>query len=307
VFVLLSVASCTTHNWVSVSSLENNKASQNTSSKEENTDTTPATNIAAGNFATIPETNHVATSLRTWTTRTGNHFVASYVKVEEDRFYFMMRNGKHYSIPLNNLNDEVYLPAVELRTWKTIAGDQFIANYVGTKADQVVVKKENGKHYSIPRRNLSEDDQTYCKTKTQEEEEVSEAIATATRLRDLRQFTLLREIGELNANNQAIAEQQRQVDANNRAIAEQQRANQEWWAGLSASEKREFEENLQKRLNETLSAPLTGKHDPPVAENGSRYGDISEQTGRPKTIHVNGYYRNDGTYVRGYYRSEPKQ
>lgn len=45
---------------------------------------------------------------------------------------------------------------------------------------------------------------------------------------------------------------------------------------------------------------------PSVAENGSRYGAISERTGRPKTVHVNGYYRKDGTYVRGHYRSKPR-
>ena len=39
------------------------------------------------------------------------------------------------------------------------------------------------------------------------------------------------------------------------------------------------------------------------AENGSCYGDISNITGLPKTTHVNGYYRKDGTYVRGHYRS----
>ena len=39
------------------------------------------------------------------------------------------------------------------------------------------------------------------------------------------------------------------------------------------------------------------------AENGSCYGDISSITGRPKTIKVDGYYRSDGTYVRGHYRS----
>ena len=39
------------------------------------------------------------------------------------------------------------------------------------------------------------------------------------------------------------------------------------------------------------------------AENGSCYGDISGTTGRPKTVGVQGYYRRDGTYVRGYYRS----
>ena len=39
------------------------------------------------------------------------------------------------------------------------------------------------------------------------------------------------------------------------------------------------------------------------AENGSCYGDISSITGRPKTVRVKGYYRRDGTYVRGHYRS----
>ena len=43
------------------------------------------------------------------------------------------------------------------------------------------------------------------------------------------------------------------------------------------------------------------------AENGSCYGHISTNTGRPKTIHVNGYYRRDGTYVRGHYRSSPRR
>ena len=45
---------------------------------------------------------------------------------------------------------------------------------------------------------------------------------------------------------------------------------------------------------------------PACAENGSCYGDISSHTGRPKTVHVSGYYRKDGTYVRGYYRSRPR-
>jgi hypothetical protein len=41
------------------------------------------------------------------------------------------------------------------------------------------------------------------------------------------------------------------------------------------------------------------------AENGSCYGDISTETGRPKTVQVQGYFRKDGTYVRGHYRSKP--
>lgn len=46
---------------------------------------------------------------------------------------------------------------------------------------------------------------------------------------------------------------------------------------------------------------------PGCAENGSCYGDISDLTGRPKTVPVRGYYRKDGTYVRGHYRSKPKR
>jgi hypothetical protein len=44
----------------------------------------------------------------------------------------------------------------------------------------------------------------------------------------------------------------------------------------------------------------------PCAENGSCYGDISDLTGRPKTVPVKGYFRKDGTYVRGHYRSKPR-
>ena len=40
------------------------------------------------------------------------------------------------------------------------------------------------------------------------------------------------------------------------------------------------------------------------AENGSCYGDISNLNGKPKTVSVGGYYRSDGTYVRGHYRSK---
>ena len=40
------------------------------------------------------------------------------------------------------------------------------------------------------------------------------------------------------------------------------------------------------------------------AENGSCYGDRNAN-GVPQTVHVNGYYRKDGTYVRGHYRSAP--
>lgn len=45
---------------------------------------------------------------------------------------------------------------------------------------------------------------------------------------------------------------------------------------------------------------------PFVAENGSYFGELNIY-GRPKSVHVNGYYRKDGTYVRGHYRSRPRR
>jgi hypothetical protein len=49
------------------------------------------------------------------------------------------------------------------------------------------------------------------------------------------------------------------------------------------------------------AAPVGG-----CAENGSCYGDLSYETGRAKTVEVQGYTRSDGTYVRGHYRSPPR-
>ncbi len=49
-----------------------------------------------------------------------------------------------------------------------------------------------------------------------------------------------------------------------------------------------------------ISAPVYGA----VAENGSYYGQPNAN-GVPKTVAVGGYYRKDGTYVRGHYRSAP--
>ena len=60
----------------------------------------------------------------------------------------------------------------------------------------------------------------------------------------------------------------------------------------------------------TSSAPssaLSGSaptRTPGVAENGSYYGELN-QNGVPTTVPVRGYFRSDGTYVRGHYRSRP--
>ncbi|HKU52541.1 MAG TPA: hypothetical protein VJQ25_08745, partial [Nitrospira sp.] len=52
-----------------------------------------------------------------------------------------------------------------------------------------------------------------------------------------------------------------------------------------------------------LSATRFESIAPSVAENGSYYGQMSDLTGLPKTVYVNGYYKSDGTYVRSHYRS----
>jgi hypothetical protein len=46
---------------------------------------------------------------------------------------------------------------------------------------------------------------------------------------------------------------------------------------------------------------------PSCTESGGCYGDISPVTGAPKTEYVNGYYRQNGKYVRPHYRSAPRR
>lgn len=72
----------------------------------------------------------------------------------------------------------------------------------------------------------------------------------------------------------------------------------------------------QSSPSNQASAPKSGpgtqatastQYTPSCAENGSCYGDISTINGMPKTTHVQGYYRKDGTYVRGHYRSSGRR
>lgn len=61
---------------------------------------------------------------------------------------------------------------------------------------------------------------------------------------------------------------------------------------------------VAKNQDSLQSTPISGAG---CAENGSCYGDISNINGMPKTTHVNGYFRSDGTYVRGHYRSSGRR
>lgn len=54
---------------------------------------------------------------------------------------------------------------------------------------------------------------------------------------------------------------------------------------------------------ETLKTPKIDSK----SNKANGYGEISSTTGRPKTVHVNGYYRKDGTYVKPHYRSSPRK
>ncbi len=44
-----------------------------------------------------------------------------------------------------------------------------------------------------------------------------------------------------------------------------------------------------------------------TAENGDRPGVDNDGDGRVEPVHVRGYYRKDGTYVRGHYRASPRR
>ena len=47
----------------------------------------------------------------------------------------------------------------------------------------------------------------------------------------------------------------------------------------------------------------SGNSSPSGCVDRNSYGATSCETGRAKTEYVSGYYRKDGTYVKGYYRS----
>lgn len=52
---------------------------------------------------------------------------------------------------------------------------------------------------------------------------------------------------------------------------------------------------------------MIGDSKPLVAENGDVRGADNDGDGRAEPVHVRGYYRKDGTYVRGHYRAAPRR
>jgi len=72
--------------------------------------------------------------------------------------------------------------------------------------------------------------------------------------------------------------------------------------GTSTATKASYEPSYQTPTQPTYKPAFRS-----CAENGSCYGDISTATGRAKTVSVGGYFRKDGTYVRGHYRSAPRR
>ena len=61
---------------------------------------------------------------------------------------------------------------------------------------------------------------------------------------------------------------------------------------------------LGNALNEKADR---GRQQPAYSPYAQGYGEVSEETGRVKDVHVDGYYRRDGTYVRPHYRSRPRR
>lgn len=55
----------------------------------------------------------------------------------------------------------------------------------------------------------------------------------------------------------------------------------------------------------TFNNPTT--FPPAIAENGDRRGVDNDFDGRPEPVYVRGYFRKDGTYVRGHYRAKPRR
>jgi hypothetical protein len=62
--------------------------------------------------------------------------------------------------------------------------------------------------------------------------------------------------------------------------------------------------SVAERMSSQGLSAAGARSAPAVAENGSYYGEPN-QFGVPKTVHVRGYFRKDGTYVRSHYRSPP--
>jgi hypothetical protein len=72
-------------------------------------------------------------------------------------------------------------------------------------------------------------------------------------------------------------------------------------AGVIPESARHFSDEAP--VNDSGDFQSIDDSNPDVAENGSYYGEISDRTGLPRTTYVQGYYRQNGTYVRSYYRS----
>jgi len=91
------------------------------------------------------------------------------------------------------------------------------------------------------------------------------------------------------------------------------------WKQASEDDVRVFREALRVAAGATTVPPTStppsatassrppSAYSPPVAENGDVMGMDNDGDGRTEPIHVRGYYRKDGTYVRGHYRARPRR
>jgi hypothetical protein len=57
--------------------------------------------------------------------------------------------------------------------------------------------------------------------------------------------------------------------------------------------------------NENFNSPSSIYNYNSASSSGSKRNTINQEVYRPKTVHVRGYYRKDGTYVSPHCRSKP--
>lgn len=84
-------------------------------------------------------------------------------------------------------------------------------------------------------------------------------------------------------------------------------AGQPWTSGQGSRTYYKSSLPVSESAGPGLQYTLPSAPSPGIAENGSYFGELSGTTLRPKTVHVRGYFRRDGTYVQSHYRSRARR
>jgi hypothetical protein len=67
-----------------------------------------------------------------------------------------------------------------------------------------------------------------------------------------------------------------------------------------------IDERTRLDASQTDRTERDAEYTPLIAENRSYYGELNQE-GRPKTVYVKGYHREDGSNVRTHFRAMPRQ